>query len=616
MTSILTNLSAKAALQTLRSISSEFTNTQSEASSGLRIRTAADNAAYWSISTTMRSDRISISAVSDALGLGAAKVDTAYAGMEAVIDVLNEFKAKLVAAKEPGVDKAKVQSELDQLKQMIVSIATSSSFGGQNWLNTDIGQIYDIDMNKVSLVSSFSRSSGSVSVGTIDLHLDEISLFNTTGGGLLQADPRDVKTIGGMRYDTLYPVRASATIYYTETGTSWMNPAQNSGSAGTFSFNFPHGSPLDFNSAGAEIKFDIILDKEYDPSGDTGIDAELRDLPGPYYAGHKQTITITKAQVDAYDASLGGVISTNTQFAGLLNTLLGPEGASVSASYGHYEPPGSNNWVHDDVLMSITTGQTHGDGSYVEIANLSSTGVSTGGLIQKSDFGERGSGLTLPFEQFTLHIDGNNPDGVQVSFQFSLNGALAKSYSFDRTYVNNLLGKDTGAVETADEMVTLLHSLLDADWPDAIIAVSSADPGRIILKSDPSADRKWGSGTSAAFSNIVVSIEPLPAINFLAIDIEENPDLIDHYINYMEVAGQRVVEGASVLGALKKRIDMQSEFANRLIETIDKGIGRLIDANMNVVSTRLKALQAQEQLATQSLHIANNNAEAILLLFR
>ncbi|WP_419178182.1 flagellin [Ensifer adhaerens] len=419
-----------------------------------------------------------------------------------------------------------------------------------------------------------------------------------------------------MRYATVYPESGSSTIYYTETGTSWMNPTTNGGAAGEFFFNFPHGSPLDFNSPGAEIKFDIILDREYDPSGDTGITAELLDLPGPYYPGHTKTITITKAQVDAYDASLGGIISTNTQFAGLLNTLLGPEGAYVSANYGHHEPPGSNNWIHDDVLMSIVTRQTHGDGSYVEIANLSSVGVSTGGLIQKFDYGERGSGLSLQFNSFTLHMDGDTPDGVEVSFQFAINGASSKSYSFDRTYVNTLLGKDTGAIETADEMVTLLRSLLDADWPDTVIQVSSADPSKIIVKSDPLVDRKWGAGTRAGFSNIVVSIEPLPAINFLNIDIERNPDLVDHYLNYIEVSGQRVVDGAAVLGALKQRIDMQSEFASKLMDTIDKGIGRLVDANMNLVSTRLKALQTQEQLAIQSLHIANNNSEAILQLFR
>lgn len=100
---------------------------------------------------------MAISAVSDALGLGAAKVDVAYAGLDAVIDVLGEVKARLVAAEEDGVDKAKIQSELDQLKEQVHSIATSSSFSGINWLSTDIADIYDKTLNSTSVVSSFVR---------------------------------------------------------------------------------------------------------------------------------------------------------------------------------------------------------------------------------------------------------------------------------------------------------------------------------------------------------------------------------------------------------------------------------------------------------------------------
>ncbi|WP_341643315.1 flagellin N-terminal helical domain-containing protein [Thauera sp. SDU_THAU2] len=177
MTSILTNNSAMAALETLRTIGASMIDTQRQVSSGLRVQVAADNAAYWSISTTMRSDNMALSAVQDAPGLGAAKVDVAYAGMEAVIDVLSEFKAKLVAAKEDGVDKeAKVQAELEQLKEQVVSISKSASFSGQNWLDTDIADIKDEAQNKTSVVSSFVRgASGDVRVTTTSVDLSTIS---------------------------------------------------------------------------------------------------------------------------------------------------------------------------------------------------------------------------------------------------------------------------------------------------------------------------------------------------------------------------------------------------------------------------------------------------------
>jgi hypothetical protein len=57
---------------------------------------------------------------------------------------------------------------------------------------------------------------------------------------------------------------------------------------------------------------------------------------------------------------------------------------------------------------------------------------------------------------------------------------------------------------------------------------------------------------------------------------------------------------------------MQEDFVANLMDSIDSGIGRLVDADMNEESTRLKALQTQQQLGIQSLSIANTNSENIL----
>ena len=77
-----------------------------------------------------------------------------------------------------------------------------------------------------------------------------------------------------------------------------------------------------------------------------------------------------------------------------------------------------------------------------------------------------------------------------------------------------------------------------------------------------------------------------------------------------------MVSAGATLGSLSSRIDLQSEFADKLSDAIETGIGRLVDADMNEESTRLKALQTQQQLAIQSLSIANTSSESILTLFR
>ncbi|MCT8267828.1 flagellin [Afifella sp. JA880] len=82
-----------------------------------------------------------------------------------------------------------------------------------------------------------------------------------------------------------------------------------------------------------------------------------------------------------------------------------------------------------------------------------------------------------------------------------------------------------------------------------------------------------------------------------------------------EALGQ-VTSAASSLGTVQTRIDMQTEFVKTLMSTIDTGVGALVDADMEEESTKLKALQTQQQLAVQSLSIANSSSQNILSLFR
>jgi flagellin-like hook-associated protein FlgL len=187
MTSIITNTAAMAALATLRTIGQDMEETQSHVSSGLRVNRASDNAAYWSIATTMRSDNKALSTVQDALGLGAAKTDTAYTGLNSAIDVVSEIKAKLVAAREPGVDKAKIDSELTELKNQLVSISESASFSGENWLYNDDA----VANTTVEMVGSFNRSSdNTVSVGILEFDTATSTLVDTVDAakGLLTKD--------------------------------------------------------------------------------------------------------------------------------------------------------------------------------------------------------------------------------------------------------------------------------------------------------------------------------------------------------------------------------------------------------------------------------------------
>ena len=200
MASIMTNVSAMTALQSLNSTNKQLSTTQARISTGFRVSSAEDNAAYWSIATTMRSDNGALSTVKDALGLGAATLDVAYTGMNKAIDVAKEMKNKLVAARQPGIDREKVQSEIAELQNQLTSIAGSSVFSGENWLSVDSSEAgYN---SSKTIVASFSRSGGSVSVGTIAIDLTSTELIDSADqSGIL--DSEDTTTNSGVTYSIL-----------------------------------------------------------------------------------------------------------------------------------------------------------------------------------------------------------------------------------------------------------------------------------------------------------------------------------------------------------------------------------------------------------------------------
>ena len=72
----------------------------------------------------------------------------------------------------------------------------------------------------------------------------------------------------------------------------------------------------------------------------------------------------------------------------------------------------------------------------------------------------------------------------------------------------------------------------------------------------------------------------------------------------------------TTLGTFSNRVDSQSEFTQVLTDTLEEGLGILVDANLAEVSAKLQSEQTKEQLGIQSLSIANAASQSILGLFR
>ncbi len=566
MTSILTNLGAMAALQTLRSLSAGLTRAQEQTSSGLRVGVAADNAAYWSISTTMRSDNMALSAVSDALGLGAAKLDTAYAGTDAIVDVLAEFKAKLVAAKEEGVDRTKIQEELAQLNAQAESIVESASFSGENLLKTkSTWPLLEEGPMTTTVVSSFVRdASNGVQVKTMAIDLKQSSMLNEGGGGgILQKQVHSVGDIGGFR------------------GTGVNSVAHQ----GHERHKFTGG--VTFNAANT-ITFDINVDG------------------GTHTPGDDYSLVIDKALVDAALGTTDGVVANAAQLRAVLERAFTDNGVPATAYEALFTGGGST--THFEIGSLETSGHP---GSSITISNVVSNfaGGFAMGLEDAPDanhdnmYPEASISFTTPFTVSSL---------AEVYFDVQVGPGATTTYTINRAVVDAALGTSDGYIGSAADLAAVISQ---ASIGSNLMAVASGNS--ITFSADQTVYPEAGNRAARVYVGNVQSNPPYaPDFDLAEVDITQNLRTLDQYIKGVDHMEKMAISSASRLGALQTRIEMQADFAEKLSDSIESGVGRLVDADMNEVSTRLKALQTQQQIAVQSLSIANSGSENLMQLFR
>ena len=70
------------------------------------------------------------------------------------------------------------------------------------------------------------------------------------------------------------------------------------------------------------------------------------------------------------------------------------------------------------------------------------------------------------------------------------------------------------------------------------------------------------------------------------------------------------------LGSQAKALDIQHNFLTALSDTVEKGIGNLVDADLAKESAKLQSLQIKQQLGAQALSIANQSPQVLLSLFQ
>ena len=403
---ISTNMSSLAAQRALSSTQGDVQTALERLSSGLRINGAKDDAAGLAISERFTSQINGLNQAIRNANDGTSLAQTAEGALSettALLQRMRELAVQSANATNSATDRSALQSEVDQLKQEINRIASTTEFNGRTLLDGSFtSQNFQVGANKNQTIGiSIDNASGS---GLGNFSYDAINDSGVTAGsgaiiktdGAVSADngiDAQTITVAGFRGSTTAAVTGSATA---ETVAAAINGIESStgvnatavtksqigafGHAGTITFTLG-GDATKAISATISSTADLtaLRDEINSVSGTTGITA----------VGTGSTLDLTHASgkditILEY-ANTGGASSMTVQTlnpdGGLVTNMSDTltEGASASARIGGIVSFNSNK------AFSVSSGDGT-DGSITDAAaNVAET--STAALLSAVDIG-------------------------------------------------------------------------------------------------------------------------------------------------------------------------------------------------------------------------------------
>ncbi|MGY9038360.1 MAG: flagellin N-terminal helical domain-containing protein [Rhodobacterales bacterium] len=198
MSSILTNSSAMNALATLKDVNRGLNQTQDRVSTGLKVASGKDNAAYFAVSETMKGDSGMFKAINEGMTATKNSVATARLGAETVSDIAQQIVERVAFAQTEGVDRKDVQLEIDALVKNMGTAIEQATFNGDNLVDgTKTGAGNEVTVtNGVKRGATFSTTSfvfEGVDLADIETQFKTIKVYTETAG--VADDPQpDVAT--------------------------------------------------------------------------------------------------------------------------------------------------------------------------------------------------------------------------------------------------------------------------------------------------------------------------------------------------------------------------------------------------------------------------------------
>lgn len=567
--------SMRSNLLSLKNTQKMFDKTQDRLSTGYKVNSAMDNPSSYFTAQSLNSRADDLSSLLDSIGQAISTLQTADEGITSLQDFVEQAKSIANSARDTANVSASTKSTIkfdkDALKsQKVVGEAIPNATAGDTMV------IRYGDSTKITGTTNVQE----------DTLLSGIELDKLAAGDAsIKVDGKEYKIVTDAATEN-----KMVTGSYAKDSIFEVTEAANDGTKTTYKAVDADGNEITWEKAEAAASIAVgKFAKAGDAFDRTVTEDGKTTMTMPEFT---EDATATAATATMADAATIYVKSTADleEFAKVLETMIGSDKFSASIVDGNMV------FATKDTTSIEITGKFKDAFGMDEGAPISVDATDTAeSLRQKIDKLE---GIAAEFDNDgRLVIKSEQGDDMVIS------GALAEKLGVNGAVTNGNNERATYASQFNKVLIQINELVQDTSYK-----------GINLLKGDD---------LTVVFNESRTSNLELKGVTFDAqglgftdaINEWKDTDSIDTALDQINKATSLLRAQASEFGQNLSTVQIRQDFTENMINNLQTGADKLTLADMNEESANLLALQTRQQLATNSLSMANQAAQSVLSLF-
>lgn len=579
-----TNVAALNAQRQLVSSGAETAKAMERLSSGQRINTAADDAAGLAISNRMTSQIRGLDQAVRNANDGVSLIQTAEGAMDATTSILQRIRELSIQSANgiySDTDRLTLDAEVQQLKQELDRIATSTTFNGQLLLDGSLGEI--------------ELQVGALAYQTIIMDIPAMDVQTLGGqsdgdivGTTMAVDPTAI-TIDGTGTNTLQINRQDVGDLSGATNMQEVLDLFNTNVAGVITSAF---TEVVATTTGTGIL-----------RGDDTLSLTLHQIDGTLNVYEIGDTGSMEELAEKIKAVTGDAINAELNDNGLL-VISNAEGAAISVEYNVGATVANTGLTAsaDDALVnayqaSLSFRSEDGNGVTVEYGAdaITAGGPQQIGLNARADVGDITSLLVADADIVTL-AEGDVKIN-DVSIDATLVGADATATLTELAVQINAKSAEHGVVATAV-----------AGAGGAFLTLNSVDGDEIRIE-------LTGAATAATTGLLDTNNAVTQGDSIAEIQIAD-ADGAQAAIAVVDRALETINDTRSQLGAISNRLEFTMNNLRNVVEKTSASRSRIMDSDFASETSKLSRAQVLQQASQAMLAQANAQPQQVLQLLQ